>query len=314
MYFAAALAVIPNIVAFSSGAPAPPRATWCQPLRVFNPVTDLRTERAAGQDWLAANGFPPRPPASRPDAVRLWLNVISRARRFVAPDPVCGTSRGRRATVYSGNWGGHVVPKSDYGNASFTATQSEWVQPAVPADSGYTNYNNAPAVSLWTGVGVTNLMQAGADSIATATPRYKFWTEDYPQNIIWEGPAIGPGQTAYVYTENVGGNQAHYFLENVTTGVYSAFINALPYVGTDAANFVIERPDGDYLPSFSPVTVKDNHFWQNHSSYQLTSANVKWIMTSSCGPRGTVLTAPSEVSGGQFTDDWSHSRPVANNC
>jgi len=283
-------------------------------LRVFAPVTDLPTALAAGEDWLAANGFPPRPPASQPDSVRLWQAVISQARTFVQPDPVCGTSQDRRGTVYSGNWAGHVVPKSDYGNAQFTASQSEWVQPAVPADPNYTNYNAAPAVSLWTGIGVANLMQAGVDSIATVTPRYKFWTEDYPQNMIWEGPAIGPGQIAYVYTRNMGDNQAYYFLENVTTGAYSAFTNALPYVGTDAANFVIERPRGLYLPPFSSVSVWNNFFWQNKNSYQLTSANDKWIMTSNCDSGGTVLTAPSAVSGGQFTDVWSHSRPFNNYC
>jgi hypothetical protein len=188
------------------------------------------------------------------------------------------------------------------------------VQPAVPGDRNYTDYNNAPAVSLWTGIGVSHLMQAGVDSIATATARYKFWTEDYPQNMIWEGPAISAGQVAYVYTKNIGGNQAYYFLENVTTGAYSAFTNALPFVGSDAANFVIERPRGFYLPSFRSLNVWNNHFWENNNSYQLTSSNDRWVMTSSCGSGGTLLTAPSAVSGGQFTQTWSHSRPFRSNC
>ena len=305
-------------------------ASWCQPLRLLMPRPNLRAAPTASDALLTsdtlltrhalltndalvrANGFPPRPPASRPRTVRRWLSVVSRARTFVPPDPVCGTST--RGPVYSGNWAGHVVPKSLYGNASFTASQSEWVQPAVPGDRNYTDYNNAPAVSLWTGIGVSHLMQAGVDSIATATARYKFWTEDYPQNMIWEGPAISAGQVAYVYTKNIGGNQAYYFLENVTTGAYSAFTNALPFVGSDAANFVIERPRGFYLPSFRSLNVWNNHFWENNNSYQLTSSNDRWVMTSSCGSGGTLLTAPSAVSGGQFTQTWSHSRPFRSNC
>jgi Peptidase A4 family len=286
--------------------------TWCRPVRAFPPAAGFRPTLATADAVLFANGFPPRPPAWQRRAARLWLKAVGRARTFVAPDPVCGSRR--RSTIYSGNWAARVVPKSYYGNAAFTAAQSEWVQPAVPGDPNYADINHAPAVSLWTGVGITNLMQAGVDSISTATPRYKFWTEDYPQNMIWEGPPISAGQTAFVYVKNVGGNQAHYFLENVTTGAYSSFSNPLPYVGTDAANFVLERPNGLYLPSFGALNVWNNYFWQNGSSAELTSVSNRWVMTSDCRPGSSVLAQPSDVSGGQFSQSWSHSRPFANNC
>jgi hypothetical protein len=261
---------------------------------------------------LHAHGFPPRPPKSDKHAVRLWAYVIGRAQKFDWPRPVCGTTG--RSTIYSGNWAGQVVPKSYYGNASFTAAQSEWVQPGVPADSRYRNLNDAPTVSLWVGVGVTNLMQAGVDSISTATPRYKFWTEDYPQNMVWEGPMIEAGQTAFVYVRRDGGHRAFYYLENVTTGAYSSFVNPLPYVGTSAADFVLERPNGHYLPSFRALNVWDSYFWQHRTSYQLTSVSDRWIMTSDCGSGGIVLARPTDVSGGQFSQSWSHSRPFANSC
>lgn len=285
--------------------------TWCKPMQVFAPNVGFNPGLATPGELQAA-GFPPRPPRSQPGLLRAWLSAISRAHAFVRPDPVCG--KRRRGPVYSGNWAGHVVPKRYYGNAAFTGSQSEWVQPAVSADPNYSDYNNAPAVSVWTGVGVAHLMQAGVDSIATAKPTYKFWTEDYPQYMIWEGPTIRPGQVVYVYTKNIGGNQAYYFLENVTTGSYSAFTNALPFVGTDAVNFVVERPAHFYLPSFSSVKVWNNYFWQNDNSYQLTSSNDSWVMTSTCGLAGTLLSRPSEVSGGQFADAWSHSRPFSSSC
>jgi len=329
---ATGVAVIVGLAAFISRAPDPavPRtgairvwlaagplarpssATWCRPLHVFFRKPGFRPTLQTANAVLLASGFPPRPPASRPRAALLWLSVVSRARTFVAPDPVCGTNG--RSTVYSGNWAGHVVPKSAYGNASFTAVQSEWVQPAVQADPNYTDYNRAPAVSVWTGIGVSNLMQAGADSIAAATPRYRFWTEDYPQNMIWEGPPIGPGQIAFVYARNAGNNEAYYFLENVTTGAYSAFTNSLPYIGTDAANYVLERPNGRYLPSFAQLNVWNSYFWQDDTASQLSAVNQRWTMTGNCGAGGAVLAQASDVSGGQFSQAWSHSRPYSNSC
>jgi hypothetical protein len=281
----------------------------CQPVRLFTPGRDFRPWRATSAQ-LAAHGFPPRP--RRSTALRLWKLMIARALTFDRPHPVCGSTS--RSAVYSGNWAGRVVPASYRGSGAITAAQSEWRQPAVPGDPKYASYNDAPTVSLWTGVGVTNLMQAGVDSISTATPQYRFWTEDYPQNMIWEGPPIRPGQVAFVYVRNEGDNRASYFLENVTTGVYSSFSNPLPYIGDRAADFVLERPNGRYLPSFRTLNVWDNYFWRQRGAARLTSASDRWIMTSDCGSYGTVLAAASGVSGGQFSQSWSHSRPFTNSC
>lgn len=329
----AGLAIVAGLAAFITRAPIPALArtsairawlepgsasaaqpaAWCRPLHVFIPRPGFRPTPRTPDSVLLANGFPPRPPAALPRALLAWISVVSQARRFVAPDPVCGTTG--RGTVYSGNWSGHVVGKPAAGNASFTAVQSQWVQPAVPADRKYPDYNRAPAVSLWTGIGVSNLMQAGADSISAAKPRYKFWTEDYPQNMIWEGPPIGPGQTAFVYARNAGGNRAYYFLENVTTGAYSAFVNALPHVGTEAADYVLERPNGRYLPTFAPVAVWNSYFWQRGRwPRQLSAASRQWTMTSDCGGSGRVLARPSGAAAGHFSQAWSHSRPFSNNC
>jgi hypothetical protein len=282
----------------------------CQPQHVFVPHGFKPLHASNAQ--LLAHGFPPRPPKSQHQARNQWMHVIGRARRFEVPHPVCGT--GRRGTVYSGNWAGRVVPRSDFGFRLFTASQSEWVQPSVPGDTHYHNYNDAPTVSIWTGVGVANLMQAGVDSISTVHPRYRFWTEDFPQNMVWEGPRIRGGQTAFVYVRNAGRHRAYYFLENVTTGAYSTFSNSLPYVGTNAANFVLERPNGLYLPAFRSLSVWDSYFWQRRTSYQLTAVSNRWIMTSNCASGGVLLARPTGVSGGQFRQAWRHSRPFSNFC
>jgi hypothetical protein len=283
----------------------------CRPAHVYPPGHGFKPMRATNAE-LIAHGFPPRPPKSDGLALQLWRSVIVRARKFDRPHPVCGM-RGR-STVYSGNWSGRVVPKSYYGGGAITAVQSEWVQPAVAGDPNYTNFDSAPSVSLWTGVGMADLMQAGVDSISTARPRYRFWTEDYPQKMIWEGPPIRAGQTAFVYIRNQGHHHASYFLENVTSGVYSSFSNPLPYIGYRTADFVLERPNGRYLPAFSALNVWDDYFWQHGILSQLTSASDRWIMTSNCGPGGTVLARASAVTGGQFTQSFARSRPFSNAC
>jgi hypothetical protein len=283
----------------------------CRPTHVFVPGPGFKPLRATNAE-LIAHGFPPRPPRSDKLALHLWQHVVSRARRFDRPHPVCGSKA--RSTIYSGNWSGRVVPEASNGGKSITAVQSEWVQPAVSGNPSYTNVNSAPTVSIWTGVGVRFLMQAGVDSISTARPKYRFWTEDYPQKMIWEGPAIRPGQVAFVYIRNAGRHQATYFLENVTTGTYSSFSNPLPYVGIRAANFVLERPNGRYLPPFGSLNVWDDYFWQRDMLSALTSASNRWIMTSNCGAGGTVLARASRVSGGQFRQYWVHSRPFSNVC
>lgn len=100
----------------------------------------------------------------------------------------------------------------------------------------------------------------------------------------------------------------------MTTGTYSSFSNPLPYVGFRAANFILERPNGRYLPSFGSLNVWDDYFWQHSTLSQLTSVSDRWIMTSNCGAGGTVLARASDVSGGQFTQSWLHSRPFSNVC
>ena len=75
-------------------------------------------------------------------------------------------------------------------------SQSDWVQPSELGELEYTNYQNVPDGSFRVGTGITSLVQTGADSRATFTPQYRFWTEDYLAATVWEGPVINPGNTA----------------------------------------------------------------------------------------------------------------------
>jgi hypothetical protein len=216
--------------------------------------------------------------------------------------------------VFSDNWAGHVVPRSLYRRVPFTAADAQWVQPRVPGTPGFGDINNAPTASFWVGIGVANLIQAGVDSVATARPRYRFWTEDYPLNMVWEGPAIFAGQTAFVYLGYLGHKQSYFYLENVTTGQVSAFTNHTPYVGADAANFVNERPNRLFLPRFRSTMIRDATFWQGASPHTLTTASERWYMTSNCRLGGTGLSVPSVVSRASFAQVWYHSRPFVNRC
>jgi hypothetical protein len=285
---------------------------WCDPLKVFLPEPGFKPLLAsAGQ--LRANGFPPRPPASAPGALASWEKAVASVKHFSVPDPVCGTNK--HIGVYSANWAGHVVPKADYSNSTFVQTQSQWTQVSVPGNSSYTNYQNAPDASFWDGIGISYLIQAGCDSIATKSPQYRCWTEDLPQNTIWEGPATAPGDLMYSLVSYLGGNVTYYFLENETTGIAESFDNSTPYVGSNAANFINERLNDLYLPNYESTYMSDNYFWQsNNTVHELTTKNNIWIMTSNCQSNGTVLSDPGPVSGGAFFLYFEHSSPYTNSC
>jgi hypothetical protein len=229
-----------------------PIQTFSQPPAGFDPTTATAAE-------LAQYGFPPFPPGSNAIAIASWTTAVQDAKQYSAPTPICGT--GTNSVVYSDNWSGHVVPYSVQNNAHFTWSTSTWTQPSIGGDPSYTNYQTAPTVSFWTGTGVSSLIQTGASSIATSTPQYRFWTEDYPNHQTWEGPVISPNDTAYVYEEYEGSSRAYYYLENETTGDYQSFTNSAPYDGWAAANYIGERIAPLYLPAFGPYAVHGQLLW-----------------------------------------------------
>jgi len=277
----------------------------CQPLQVFGLSGAIASPLTASNAELQAAGYPPRPTGNS-SALASWEHAIGSVRSFTSPQPVCGSTT--HALVNSVNWAGHVARNSDYGGVHFTSSESTWIQPSVSGDSGFSIYQSAPATSFWTGIGVSSLIQAGADSIATGTPQYRFWTEDYPNTTTWEGPVVRPGNEVYVYVGYVGSNQAYYYLENVTSGEVQSFTNAAPYVGYNAANFINERIGTYYLPRFGTTTMSSNGFGSSSTNWSLTNTNDKYTMVASCG---TVMSQPAGVAtDSHFAQNWFSSSPT----
>jgi hypothetical protein len=284
---------------------------WYEPIKVYHQVAAGFNPFTATNTQLLANGLPPRPPGSNPGATATWETAIKHAKHYSAPDPIPSSTY--HTLEYSGNWAGHIVPNSDYGNVHFIWSESSWTQPAVSGNSNYTNYQDAPDASFWTGIGVTSLIQAGADSISTSTPQYRFWTEDYPEASVWEGPIIRPGDTAFVEVYYNGNNTSYYFLENESTNSYQSFTNSSPDLGWRAANFINERVNGLYLPNFGSTNIYGNYFGDTSNSYQLTPTNNIMFMTSNCQSTGALLSDPSGVDGsGDFSQNWKSSSPYCN--
>lgn len=274
------------------------------PKASFKPLT-------ASDAQLAANGYPPRPPSSDRQALASWTYAVKRA-HFEVPHPVCGSTR--HSTIPSGIWSGHVVPESLY-NVPIVQTASSWIQPSVPADSNYSNYKDAPDASFWTGTGLVYIIQDGCDTIATATVQYRCWTEDYPQNTIWEGPVVAPDDTVYAYDDYLGSNETSFYIENVTTGEAQAFTNHTPYVGLGSADYINERLSGLYLPDYGGTEMTGNSFYlQNGNYYGLgdSGGNNIYVMTSNCKSSGQVLSSPSFLSGDNFFLNFEASSPYCN--
>lgn len=318
---ASALAVSLFVPAISSSAASKSHDAYnaadnaaCQPIAVYSQPPASFDARTASNADLMTYGLPSRPPGDNAGALATWTSMISDAKNYSAPQPVCGT--GTRTAIYSGFWAAHVVPNSNYSGDHFTWSEGTWIQPSVSGDSSYSSYTNAPDASFWTGIGVSSLIQAGADSIATATPQYKFWTEDYPNTMVWEGPVISPGDAVSVYVKYISSSDCYYFLEDNTSGNYQSFDNSCPYDGYGAANWTNERPNGLYLPNFGTHATSGNYFGDNSNTYGLSSSNNnKVIMTSDCTSGGTVLSEPTGVnSDTSYNNEWYASSPYTNGC
>jgi hypothetical protein len=285
----------------------------CQPIRVyaqppagFDPLTAPSAE-------LAQYGFPPFPPGNDAGAIAEWETTVQAAKYYSAPQPICGTTSHAQ---YSGNWAGHVAPNTDYGSDYFTWSEATWIQPSVPGDASYpdADWQDSPDASFWDGLGNHDLVQAGADSIATTNPEYRFWTEDYPNGTVWEGPVISPGDAAHAYVEYINDADCYYFLEDTTSGHYQSFDNACPYEGYNQADFINERVNGLYLPDFGTHATSGNYFGDSSNTYDLSSSdNIINIMTSNCGSTGTVLSQPTAVaSNTSYNNVWYASVPYTN--
>lgn len=313
----ASAAVVAGLSAASHPAPAqasPGRRPSCGPLLLPRPVPGVRPLTASNAQ-LAASGLPTRPPARDARAAEIWRTAIAHARHWVAPDPVCTSLR--RAPADTTAWAGHVVPNSFYGRRSFGEVSAQWTQPAVRGDAAYPRPTaRTPIASFWIGIqGSKDLIQAGADSVATRKPRYRFWTEDYPKPLVYEGPVIHARDHLLVQVKYLGHKRTSYFLEDVTTGKFSDFTNGSPYVQEQQVDFLNEC-DGAFLPKYQQMTFSDNDFFSlQGKEFALTAGkNVAEKMTSNGKASGKVMAVTSTVgTDHSFTDTWRAS-PHTNKC
>jgi hypothetical protein len=295
---------------------APPTAVTAYPAPPpgFDPLTATTAQ-------LQEYGFPL--PPSGTSLLQAWTTAMMAAVLYVPPvttpsatlHKMPGLKSGDtdHTVEYANNWAGHIIPQSDYANESFTESSSTWTQPGVPGNSSYSNYQSAPDASFWNGLGALNLIQAGADSISTKTPTYKFWVEDYPQGTDWESnPAIAAGNIAYVSVEYEGSNKSDIFLENETSGNYTTISLATPDVGNTAANFINERLGNYYLPNYGSTNLLYCAAIVGGANISLNSAYNNIIyMTSDGSSSGTPLASPGSVnnSTGSFSVTWKGAGP-----
>jgi hypothetical protein len=287
-----------------------------QPPPGFDPLT-------ATASTLQEYGFPPRPTDA--EALAAWTTAMQHAIDYLPPLsvpssvlhklPSKSSSKPQDAepptghsVLYSNNWAGHIMPNGDEGNADFKSSLATWTQPSVPGNSGYTNYQNAPDASFWDGIGTTDLIQAGADSISTSTASYHFWIEDYPLGTTWEtNPPLSAGDIVYVSVTYNGNDTTSFYLANESTNKYTTVPNfSTPYVGYTAADFINERIGSYYLPNYGSTRFS----YCGTITYPLQAANNNIVyMTSTGGNGGTLQSSPSSVtnSDSAFTVTWEHS-------
>jgi Peptidase A4 family len=274
----------------------------------FNPLV-------ASSAQLIQHGYPTRP--TDVASLARWTIAMQHARYYDQPHPqvssvfhrpLVGSLASDGHTRVSGNWAGYEVQNSVVFGDAITYVDGAWTQPSVPGDSHYTNYLYAPAASFWVGIGETgNILQSGCDSIATATPTYKCWTEDLPLGTMYEGPATSPGSAMYVSVNYLGNSQTTYFIENETSGHYMSLTHPSPYVASNPATFINERVGSYYLPNFGSVSFAGCAGSSAAHGFALQTSNGNVITMENAG--GTVLSQPSSVNNSTdgFTVTWKHS-------
>lgn len=284
-------------------------------VKVFRPQSGFNPLHASAAQ-LQRNGFPPRPGVNAPEVlIKAWSNAVSHAKYFTTPHPVCGSAH-NYTPEYSGNWSGQTASNFDYNGMSFQSTVSSWVQPKVGNNAKYSNYNQAPTASLWTGLGDNSgIIQAGCSSISISSAIYKCWTEDYPQSEVWEGPDVHKNDTMYVQVRRISaGGNASYYMEDVSTGEVQSFENNAPYYDGTIADFIAERIEPYYMPNFGTTSTTGNGFedWNNNWHSLTAGHNELWTMTSNCSSTGIVLAKPSALTGSNFDQQTFASSPVCN--
>ncbi|HBQ95236.1 MAG TPA: hypothetical protein DD856_09490, partial [Sulfobacillus sp.] len=287
-------------------APKPPAG--------FNPVT-------ASNKALEHYGFPTRP--THLARLKAWTAAVFHAKHEVAPNPILGRQYigrprsqtfGLSGTSY-GEWAGYTDIGSDGGNIKHDNTYANWDVSSIPGDSSYANseWETDPTVGFWTGIGGAtsnsdSIIHAGTADIATTIPQYRCWTEDYPDDPVYEGPVINPEDEVFVEVTYNGDGTTSYFLENTSTGNYSSFTNSTPYYDDTSADFVAEVK-GAYLPDFySTEFTNCSTMWSNGTASGNfdDQAYEKVIMTNSGTSGGTIMAEPGGVNTGNdgFAVDW----------
>jgi hypothetical protein len=160
-------------------------------------------------------------------------------------------------------------------------------------------------------MGNTDIIQDGADSIATKTPTYKLWLEDYPLGTMWfNSPSIDAGDGIFVSANYVGAQVTDWDLANLSTDTYTALSTTIPDVGESQALFINERLGNYYLPDFGNTFPYQNYFGQGGQNIPLSTTNDRWNMTSTGASGGVPLSEPSAVgSNTEFDQVWYNSNP-----
>jgi hypothetical protein len=257
----------------------------------FDPLTASATS-------LLHYGFPRRP--SDPVGAASWTYAMRNALNCVAAPTQTSTVRHplrlpKDHATYI--WAGYVIPYQDAGGQHITAAYSEWVQPSVPANSSYPNWQTAPAASFWSGMGLNYIIQSGCDSIAASTATYKCWWEDYPGGSNYGGPSLSPGNLMYDAVQYQNNDYTNFFIENISTQKYTSYTHEYtPYVGWADADFINEMV-GPSLPDYGSTAFSSPNEGCNTSCYLLSASNgIKYTMSNG--------TYPGAISSNTFYVYW----------
>ena len=246
--------------AAQDAAPSPTVLSLPAPPSGFDAVQATDEERAR-------YGLPRRPSpfARNPMAYRTWLQAMTAARSYVAPEIVATRRRHMRAlsvrttttagAFYSQNWSGQAVlgNATSYGPASYSEALAQWVVSSVQSPPGICDAQDLSAV--WVGIdgiaGSNDVLQGGTEADSSClggVNRQTFypwfeWYPDYEYEITNFPVAAGSPMLVVVQASSATTGTVTYV--NVASHAYTvAGVTAPPGTSLhgNSAEWIVERP------------------------------------------------------------------------
>ncbi|MGH2868431.1 MAG: hypothetical protein ACRDNK_12805 [Solirubrobacteraceae bacterium] len=255
------------------------------PPQSFDPLTASPAE-------LALYGVPPEPPATNPDSLKNWLQMVHNMHWIQAPPALHdapGTHFGQIGTNTQGIWAGYYTQE---GTGYFHYTSATYIEP--PFHSSRCDPNDA--VGYWTGIGGVGNGELGQQGTAQGQVdnlgQDQGWIETNLGTVYGTNISATVNYNFYIATSYTNG-QYNYFFYNYYNGASTTYYTVTSQFSGATTDYIAERPTANLknfaTMQFTNVTAASQQYPISHYPY------VEAIMVNPAD--NNLLAQPNGVNG-----------------